>query len=276
MATSAPEAKFTTLTVKDAAFLLENNDVNRQIRTRNVNSYAKDMEMGLWRSTGEPIKVSRTGRLLDGQHRLTAQILAGIDMEYLMVSGLDDKAQSLMDQGAARTATDAARLAGIKNGAFATSIARWILLAPEPHGTMDAALRAKASTAQILAALERCPDIEHAAEHASSLRPHLPGSPTAVGYCWLLMNRVDHTDCKLFYDSYVDLTFKALRDPRKAVLKRLTMMNNEAGYSAGKDKAMATVSMLTRGWNAWRRGEEMESIMLRNNKGKIIAPVAPV
>jgi len=276
MANSAPEATFMKVTPAQAADWLENNDVNRRMRPRLVESYARDMEGGLWNITGEPIKISRTGRLLDGQHRLAALRQTKKPLQLLVVTGLEDQAQQLMDQGAARTAVDAARLAGIKNTAFSTSLARWYILAPEPNETMETQLKAKASTAQILAALAAHPDLQIAAENAVALRPHLPGSPTAIGYSWFHMNRVDHTDCKLFFDSFKDLTFKALQDPRKAVLKRLTQMNNDPGNTASKDRAIATISVLTRGWNAWRRGQEIEIIPVRNSKGRIISPVTPI
>jgi len=275
-ASSALEPKFMKVTPQQAATWLEHNEVNRRLRPRLVEAYASDMKADLWMLTGDPVQISRTGQLLNGQHRLAAIVQSGSSVQMLVITGLDDKAQVLMDQGAARTATDAARLAGVKNGAFSTSIARWAYLAPEPNGTLEQQLKAKASTAQILSILQQNPDIEVAAENAVSLRPHLPGSPTAIGYSWLLMNRVDHTDCKLFFDSYRDLTFKALRDPRKAVLKKLTSMANDPQSTASKDKAIATVSVLTRGWNAWRRGEEIESLNIRNSKGKVIAPVVPI
>lgn len=264
--------EFIEITPEMAAELLENNSVNRKLRPRLVAAYSRDMATGLWRATGEAVKISRTGRLLDGQHRLSAIIESGVPTMMLVVRGLDDNDQVLMDQGAARTANDAVRLAGYTNSAHTSSIARWLLMCPEPSANMEQALKAKASTAQILQTLETNPDIEEAARAYNGLRTHLPGSPTAIGYCWLQMHRVDPTDCSYFYTAFVDLTFKALHDPRKAALRRLQSMDKEAGSKSSKDKAIATVSVLTRSWNAWRRDEELNTITAYGKGNKVIAP----
>lgn len=272
--TSAITTDFVEITPQMAAELLEHNSVNRRIRPRQVAAYAEDMARGLWRLTGEAIKVSRSGQLQDGQHRLNAIIDSGQSVRMLLIKGLEDEAQALMDQGANRTATDAARMAGYTYASHSSSIARWLLLAPTPNPNMEQQLKAKASTAQILKTLEDNPDIPESAAAYSSLRNYLPGSPTAIGYTWLQMRRKSPEDCTLFFASFVDLSFKALYDPRKAAIRRLQAMDREPGARSSKDKGIATVSVLIRAWNAWRAGEELESINAYTKNHKIIAPVS--
>lgn len=270
------ESEWRKITPKQAEELLEQNAVNRKLRPRLVECYAEDMVEGLWNPTGEAIKISRTGRLLDGQHRLSAIIASGKTVELLVVTGLPDETQKLMDQGAARTANDALALAGVTNAHLTGAVARWQLLVPEPGPGMDQLLKKKASTARIVKVVEAHPDIPLAAAKYNGLRNHIPGSPTAVAYSWLHMHRMEPGDCEMFYGAMVEMAFKALHDPRKAALKALQRMEREDGITtASKDKALATVSVLTRSWNAWRKGEELETVAIRH-KGKIVPPVKPI
>lgn len=260
----------------EARTLLEKNAVNRRLRPRVVEAYAEDMRQGLWETTGETIKVSRTGALLDGQHRCTAIIQADMHVELLVITGLPDKSQQLMDQGAARTANDALALKGVPNASYTSSIARWVLMGGAPGPGLEQALKHKASTARIVKVVEEQPDIAHAASELNRLRTHIPGAPTALGYAWLWMHRADAAACQEFFGGYVDLAFKALNDPRKAALRALQRMDRDEGItSSSKDKGIVTVSILTRAWNAWRRGEEFESLPIKA-RGKIIPPEMPL
>jgi hypothetical protein len=258
--------------------LLENNGVNRRLRPHLVDSYAEDMRQGLWNEdTADLIKISKTGRLLDGQHRLSAIIEADTIMELDVATGLDDKAQRVMDQGSGRTASDVLGMEGYSNTAIAGGVARWVMLGGEPGPHLEMALKRKASTARILRTVQENPDVALAASKYSAFKNHVPGSPTAICYSWLWMHRLDVTDCDYFWTGMVDMNFKPNKDPRRAVLRALQRMDREEGIgTASKDKLYATVSVLTRGWNAWRTGEEIDTLALRGKFKKIVPPVRPV
>ncbi len=55
-----------------AAKLLENNQVNRKRSEGHIKFLAKQMSAGNFKLTGETVKISTDGKLLDGQHRLHA------------------------------------------------------------------------------------------------------------------------------------------------------------------------------------------------------------
>lgn len=256
--------------------LLAVADENRRLRPRLVQAYAGDMTQGLWRDTGEAIKISRTGRLLDGQHRLAAIVESGATVELMFVVGLDDEAQQMMDQGAARTVADALAMQGVANATHAGSVARWCLLGGEPGPDLEHKLKQKASTAQVVDLVRQQPDIVTAAARYPGMKMHIPGGPTALCYSWLWMHRTDPGDCEMFYGSMIEMAFKALNDPRKSCLRALTRMEREEGItSSSKDKAVATVSILTRSWNLWRKGEESQTFPIKHN-GRIIPPEKPI
>lgn len=65
------------LTRELAEFLLAHNEGNRKIKVGKLNSVISDIREDRWRFNGDTIKVSTTGRLIDGQTRLTAFVEAG-------------------------------------------------------------------------------------------------------------------------------------------------------------------------------------------------------
>lgn len=283
--TMGVDAAVVRLSPADAQRLLEKNSVNRNLRRGVVDAYRRDMEQGRWGMTGEPLQLSRTDLLLNGQHRMTALAEADVDgIDFLVVTGLDDKVQSLMDQGATRGIVDALRMSHgghIKNITVVSGVSRWLVAHPQPGvGNMIQDLKKKVSSAEAVQAFNDNPDIEEACDRAVSLRANgagIPGSATGLGYAYLHISRVDPAACNEFFGAMSDMSFSMKDDPRKAALRRLTqIVQDREGRGADRAAAVMAISVLTRAWNAWRRGEEMPSIMARNNKGLPIDPVQPI
>jgi len=96
--------------------MLATNTNNRNAKRTRIEKYASEMKLGLWKSnTGEFIKISENGRLIDGQHRLLAIINANIPVELGVITGLSEDVFSVIDTGANRGANDAFTIEGIKN-----------------------------------------------------------------------------------------------------------------------------------------------------------------
>lgn len=91
---------------------LEKNIVNRSLRDYLVCSYARDMKEGKWLLNGEAIRFNKSGMLVDGQHRLSAIIRAGVTVKILVISEVDDNAAAIYDTGAKRNPADALRMWG--------------------------------------------------------------------------------------------------------------------------------------------------------------------
>jgi hypothetical protein len=75
--------KFTAMDVTPemaSKWLRENNENNRGIKTQVVKKYARDLLDGNWRVTHQCIAFDARGMLVDGQHRLSAIVLAGKSM----------------------------------------------------------------------------------------------------------------------------------------------------------------------------------------------------
>lgn len=89
-----------------AATLLGTAIGNRTLKARKVKQFAREMLAGKWLVNGEGIIVSRSGRLIDGSHRLNAVIMAGVSVPMLVVRGVADEVAKTVNTGTARTYGD--------------------------------------------------------------------------------------------------------------------------------------------------------------------------
>lgn len=111
------------ITPLKAAGMLEGNDNNRTINESRVYRYAREMNDGKWMvDTGELIKISEAGRVLDGQHRLLAVIKSKKQIFFHVARGLKDDIFKSIDTGKTRSASDIFKIAGVKSAAQTSSI----------------------------------------------------------------------------------------------------------------------------------------------------------
>lgn len=103
---------------------LERNDSNRPVDQSVVERYARDMRLGKWHFTGDPIQFGASGRLLNGQHRLWACIVADTPFEVNVVRGLENEEEvmRILDSGKKRTFGNALSIAGEKDCALLAAI----------------------------------------------------------------------------------------------------------------------------------------------------------
>jgi hypothetical protein len=87
--------------------LARHNYNNRKIRQKTFQKYTRIMEEGGWVLTPEPIVISKTGRLLNGQHRLKAVVRSNTPVDFMVIDNVDDKVFSALDRGAVRSTADA-------------------------------------------------------------------------------------------------------------------------------------------------------------------------
>ncbi len=100
----------TLITVPMAEQLLQNNQDNpRPLKMHIASDYARQMKLGRWGRSPEPIVVTKSGRLANGQHRVYAILASGVE-QHVHVVIIEDKdfddVSSILDRGAPRTAAD--------------------------------------------------------------------------------------------------------------------------------------------------------------------------
>lgn len=111
------------ITPEMAKQFLANNTGNRQVKLNVVEKYANDIKYDRWKAnTGETIKISDKGRILDGQHRLHAIIKADIGLNFHLATGLCDSVFDVIDTGANRTGKDVFTINNTINASVLPSI----------------------------------------------------------------------------------------------------------------------------------------------------------
>lgn len=108
---------FLDVTPEIAKEWLSRNRGNRPLREATVASYARDMRNGDWLTNHQGIAFYTDGGLHDGQHRLSAVVVAGVTVRLLVSQGWPRKRANRLvgtadtvDVGAGRSLTDILRL----------------------------------------------------------------------------------------------------------------------------------------------------------------------
>lgn len=138
------------ITPSRAKMYLEGNISNRAIRKPYLMRYVDDMRNGRWvEDTAEPIKIAKSGRILDGQTRLHAIVLANASLHFHVATGLDDDVFTVLDTGRGRNAPDIFTIAGVKNSNTIPSIIAYFNLL-EQNRRMNQQVNYKKTNAELL------------------------------------------------------------------------------------------------------------------------------
>lgn len=116
-----------TITPEMASELLKKNESNRKLMESSVSRLAEEMKRGKWKVNGETIKVSKTGYLIDGQHRLHACIKSGVPFTSYVISNLEDEVFDTVDVGVKRSTSQIMQMAGVQNCTVVSAIVKALL-----------------------------------------------------------------------------------------------------------------------------------------------------
>jgi hypothetical protein len=97
-----------TITPEVAKEYLATNDGNRRLSMRIAGQLASEIREGRWQLTHQGIAFDENGVLIDGQHRLTAIVLAGVPAEMMVARGVKPSENNLyaIDNGRRRSIRD--------------------------------------------------------------------------------------------------------------------------------------------------------------------------
>ncbi len=270
-----PAISIETITPETATTLLANNINNRHKKVMKIRQYAADMRGGNWRLNGESIKLSTTGRLLDGQNRLHACIESGTPFRTLVVRGLDDVAdQMTMDTGAPRAYSDVLKMRGEVNCSTLASVVRGVTLwnmgarrfsdgggygksasgVPNPNVVFAMGL----SNATLDATLKASPGLRDVAREIKRIGYALAVPAQIGGALWVAFHDIDAGDAAYFFERLEsDEGHREGGDPVLALRRVLLNNRNRTGGHARRSHIMAWI---IKGWNAYRAGDYVKRI----------------
>lgn len=251
---------------------LAQNTHNRNVRTRVVNGYAADMRAGNWVEDGQSIKFSAGavvlldnplitgGTLLDGQHRLSAVVAAGVTVRMLLVSNLADTTQDTMDTGAKRVLGDVLKLRGEAHSiTLAAALLRVYQWKQGYRKNLKSAGDARPTHRQLLEVLDEHPDLRRSVEWADRVRKSARVTGSTVALTHWLFNQIDSGDCAFFFARFADGAGLMSDDPIYALRRAL---ENFAMAKGRPDDAYVT-ALVIKAWNAYREGRTVHLLAYR-------------
>lgn len=116
------------ITPEKAQKMLEKNTSNRPVSPSNLKFLCQQLRNDKWMLNGESVKLSKTSKILDGQHRLMACVKENKSFETLLTTGINEESMHTMDTGKNRSASDVLSLTyGGKYNALTSSIIRFVI-----------------------------------------------------------------------------------------------------------------------------------------------------
>lgn len=113
---------------------------NRDVDEKNVTYCSEEMKDANWMFTGDAVRVTTNGNLIDGQHRLWAIWESGVTQQVVIVTGLEEKVFTLIDIGKKRSARDVVSIRDYKGNSVALAYAIKNILLFEKSRRMGSAV----------------------------------------------------------------------------------------------------------------------------------------
>lgn len=230
--------------------MLERNTCNRTLRENHVRNLASDMVLGLWREeTGESIKFSKSGQLIDGQHRLHAVVRAQKSIRFMVVVGLSPNVMDVIDTGIKRNASDVLYLKGVKNASVAAAIIKSFLSDQLKASQSNVGISNRTIENEYLSDSVFWDNVSE--QSAKWYRQCRAISTTLFGYCFACVLRKGKNSTKA-------ITFftglSTGKDCAEIIIDlRNKMMNNQLS-DKGKFTAQYKINLIRMYWNAYVKG----------------------
>ena len=263
------EMKVVEVTPTLAAEWLEHNTINRGKKERKQTQYAADMTAGRWLLDGSPIRFAADGRLLDGQNRLMAIIKAGTPVRSVVVAGVTDAAQHVMDTGAPRTLNDDLRMSGETNSVGCAAVTGFLVR--RERGSRGGVKEQSIGRADDPSRLEMLDyywghrdEIQHAVKIGRRTYDGLPRKSVGAGVIsglFVLFNRINEEDAEQFYQLLRDDPANLPGAGHPVAALRRALEDQSSPVRRRPEKYI--VAMTIKSWNAYREGREVKTLSYR-------------
>ena len=248
------------ITKEVAEEILKGNLHNRKPNLDHVSSLASHMTNCNWKASGDPIRISKTGRLLDGQHRLMALVKCAVPQKMLIVSDLEDEVFDVIDTGKMRNASDIFHIANINNANTMSAIVK-IVKAYESgiditNNSGAIALRKYLSPAHLIEEYNSRPEyyeelLKSASKHWSNSKILKPSEYALINH---IFSKINSSNSEEFLDKLSTGSMLDVDDPIFLLRKRL--IDYKAGRLRVHFKLKLGLTYLA--WNHFRKGNSIK------------------
>lgn len=273
--------EYTEITPEIAAEMLRKNVANnRSLMATTVAKYANLMSKGQWDTqTGDTIKISKDGFVIDGQHRLHAVVKSGITIHSFIAYGLDVESFRNIDVGQSRKLSDALHFAEIPTSKVVASAIQlyWnlksgvymgVMRSPETpqRGTGGSmSYVSKGATSLRLSALDiEKIYFENEAKWYRYINTYLKkcrviDTSSNIAGMWAYLADINEQDAKEFISRLIEGDGLEFGSPILALRNRLlAAKSTKAGFLSSAERRAVYVSA----WNAFRKGKNQNSVRI--------------
>lgn len=265
-----PTHRLVMVTPELAEYWLEKNIHNRKVYFGVVREYTQAMKDERWWFDGDSIQFSKEGILLNGQHRLMAQVASGTTLVQSVWFDLDSGVQTVMDTGRKRSFADILELEGEKDASHLAALTSMLFYYEKGNRGQNLTNFAnwngnRAQHTQLLVFFN---------EHAEELRACLPEAKKAhstayapvrvTAFANLLFRRIDKEEARGFMTALA--TGVGLETESPILLLRQRLMNDYGKKSVGaaRPQPWVILALLIKAWNFWRDGESIKQLVFKS------------
>ena len=236
--------------------MLERNNSNRHVSASVINKYSRDMLAGRWLLNGQTIKVSSSGKLLDGQHRLEAAKKAKRSFPAIIVEGLAEETFGSLDIGHRRSMSDILRERGESNTIVLASSLRWLWMV---KNEVVLAANSSPTNGELLSILEESPEIRQSLRHVTPIGKIMgTGIAAALHYTF---SKIDFAKADEFFSRIIDGVQLAESSPIYHLRERLIRTRSSHRVRLAEAERVA---LTIKAWNAFRENRPMQLLAWRN------------
>lgn len=249
-----------TITPEIAGDWLAINIHNRRMKDPWVRELAGRISRGEWALNGEPIIISETNVLIDGQHRLAAVIMANRAIESVVTFDAPDSAYETVDTGRARFFQDKLYVDREVNYARLAAMLAWEYRLD--HGHMRR-VNVAPSHAELATTLDRHPELREAAMRGHEVGKASRFMPDSLA-AWLYHKfcQMDEVKAADFFAGLIDGTNLEPGNPVLALRERL--IANRASPSKFVRPHLA--ALVIKAWNAYYAGNRLSILVFRTDE----------
>ena len=254
---TAKEVKFVSVEVKpaEAERLLIFNQGNRHLNKAMTSFLTKEIKEGRWTRNGETIKFAKSGRLVDGQHRLNAISRSGKKVTLDVILGLEEESFNTIDTGKSRTASDVLSAHGFKYHSQLSVIIRWVLKHDKKgYFVLADGKQSSISNKEVLEYAQEHPELGEDVVYVMSLYNKSDKTITVgfAGAMLVLLRRIDEKKADDFVYKMMTGAMLEPDDPISILRRRFAIDKN----NTLRMTPMQKLALIILAWNAWIKGEK--------------------
>lgn len=244
------------------------NENNRRQRPSNIKRFAAAMVASNWVLTGDTIKFSKSGQLIDGQNRLKACVRSEKSFRTHVVFGVADDAFSRIDSGASRTNPDTLQIAGVPYYTIVAPAVRWIMISNDTGPGKRPDRGRKIDNDEILTFYNKHIDadlMQTCSRAASEIGSRHLASGSLAALLYLFEQKNERVAAKFIND---------LKNRRAGGRKLIVKITNLRKQNMGRVNELQQTALIIQAWNAYRANTTVTAKTLSWNENKEYPDIA--